>query len=114
MTDDVTETEAFARVTRLTRTRLTAYIEADVIRPRLGDDGLRFRQSDLARLELLCDLTEHFDLEGDALGVVLALIDQLHATRRDLASLAAALSTEAEEVRDRVGRALFAARSGGR
>lgn len=53
-------------------------------------------------MELLCDLCDDFDLEGDALGMVISLIDQLCATRRDLHALAGAIADELAETRARI------------
>lgn len=96
------EDEAIAAVARLTRARLARFVQAEVIRP--ADSGGRgvFRQLDLARMELLCDLCDDFDLGDEALGMVMSLIDQLHGTRGDLRALMQALGEEPEEVRVRI------------
>lgn len=103
MTVFMSEADTVLAVARLTHSRLQAFISAEVILPVQSPDGPLFGPVDLARLELLCDLAEHFDLEGDALGVVIGLIDQLHATRRRLHAVARALEAEPTEVRRRVG-----------
>jgi chaperone modulatory protein CbpM len=103
MTLFMSEADTIVAVARLTSTRLHAFISAEVLVPVQSPDGPLFGPADLARLELLCDLAEHFDLEGDALGVVMGLIDQLHATRQRLHAVARALEAEPIEVRHRVG-----------
>lgn len=103
MTVFMSEADTIVAVGRLTSTRLQAFISAEVLVPVQSPQGPLFGPSDLARLELLCDLTEHFDLEGDALGVVMGLIDQLHATRQRLHAVTRALEAEPFEVRRRVG-----------
>ncbi|MGB8623284.1 MAG: hypothetical protein WCD16_10735 [Paracoccaceae bacterium] len=112
MTDRFSEDEAIAAVARLTRTRLTSFVEAQVVTPAQSDAGPVFRRIDLARMELLCELSEEFDLDGDALGIVISLIDQLHAARRDLHALAEAVEAEPDDVRRRVATALQRARAG--
>ena len=109
MTDAVTETEVIARVTRLTRLRLVAFIEAEVVVPQPSPGGPMFRPLDIARLELLCDLADDFALEGDALGLVMALIDDLHAAHQRLSEVARALADEDDEVRRRIGARIIAA-----
>ena len=111
MPERFTEDEAIAAVPRLTRRRLVSFIEAEVVIPARADTGLVFRRVDIARLELMCDLSEDFDLDADALGVVATLIDQLHASRRDLRTVLAAIAGEPREVRARVGAALHASRT---
>jgi len=106
MTERYSEDEAIATIPRLTRTRLVAFIEAEVVMPARSGGGYVFGQIDLARLELLCDLCEDFDLEGEALRMVISLIDQLHANRRDLRALASAIAGEPPEVRARIAAAL--------
>lgn len=102
----LTEDQVIARIGRLTHMRLVHYVEARVVRPLTTAEGPRFRPVDLARLELLCELSEEFDLEDDALGVVVSLLDQLHDARADLHALAEAVAAEPREVRTRIGTAL--------
>ena len=78
MTEHVTQEQAIAAVPGLSQARLAAFLDADLLVPLTFTDEPEFRPIDLARLALLCDLADHFDLEGDALGVVIGLIDQLH------------------------------------
>lgn len=113
MTRYVTEEELVAAIPRLTRTRLVAFVEAEVIVPVRSEQGAVYRQIDRARAELACDLAEDFDLHEDAVCMVLSLIDQLHGVRGELKSVLGALESEAPEVRRRIGETLFVARRGG-
>ena len=63
-----------------------------------GEAGLVFRRMDLVRMELLCELSEAFELKDDALGVVISLIDQLHGARAELRAMLDALAREPDEV----------------
>ena len=108
MSETFTEAEALALVERLTRPRLAAFLEAELIRPAEAPQGRAFRRIDLARLELLCDLADGFDLEADALGVVIGLLDQLHEARGTLRAMAEAMEAEPPELRTRVGTRLVA------
>lgn len=108
MTVFLSEADAVLAVTRLTHSRLQAFISAEVMVPVQSPKGPLFGPVDLARLELLCDLAEHFDLEGDALGVVMGLIDQLHATRQRLHAVAGAMEAEPVQVRHRIGLRILA------
>ena len=95
--------QAIATVPGLSQLRLVAFLETELVRPTLSADGPVFRAADLARLELLCDLADQFDLADDALGVVIGLIDQLHDSRRHLRAMAQAIEAEPQDLRNRVG-----------
>jgi chaperone modulatory protein CbpM len=99
MTERFSEDEVVATVTRLTRPQLSAYVEAAFVRPQKSAQGYVYRRIDIARLELLCDLSDDLDLDETALTVVLSLIDQLHAARQDLAHVAQAMQSLPDEHR---------------
>ncbi|PRY26780.1 chaperone modulatory protein CbpM [Aliiruegeria haliotis] len=101
-----TEEEILSSVGRVSRQQLSVWVDADLLRPVLHEDGPRFSRMDHARLELICDLCETFDLEEDALSVVLSLLDQLHGVRAEFRALAQAVAAEPEEVRERIAAAL--------
>ncbi|TDH35949.1 hypothetical protein E2A64_11610 [Pseudohoeflea suaedae] len=101
-----TEEQVIAAVGRLTRVRLVSFVETDIVRPVHSADGLRYRPVDIARLELLCDLADDFELEDESLALVASLIDQLHDTRADLQALSKILAGEPYEIRARIGEAL--------
>ncbi|MBU2963202.1 chaperone modulator CbpM [Citreicella sp. C3M06] len=101
-----TEAEAIASVDRLTSVQLRSFVEAEVVTPTQTDTGPVFRQVDLARIELLCELSEDFDLHLDALGIVISLIDQLHGVRGSLRAVLEAVEREPENVRQRIQKAI--------
>lgn len=98
----LSEDETIAAVGRLDRARLVRFVRSEVIRPADAGGRMVFRRVDVARLELLCDLCDDFDLNDDALGLVMHLVDQLHGTRNDLRALMQALGDEPAEVKSRV------------
>lgn len=106
MTDRYSEDDVVAHVTLLTRQRLQAFVRAEVVIPLHSEGDIYFRQVDLARLELLCDLTEHFELPEDAVSIVMSLIDQLHGARSDLKALAKAVDAQPAEIRTQIAEAL--------
>jgi chaperone modulatory protein CbpM len=107
MTTTLSEEDAIATIAWLTRQRLDIFVSAALIEPVQAEEGRMYRPIDLARLELLCDLAEQFDLTEDALGIVISLIDALHAARRNLHRVAEALEAEPLDVRQRVGARLL-------
>ncbi|MBL4750707.1 MAG: hypothetical protein JKX71_09050 [Amylibacter sp.] len=107
MTERYSEDQAIAAVATLTRTQLIAFVEAEIIVPLHTEDGIVFRQVDLVRMELLCELTENFSLNDDALSIIISLIDQLHNTRGQLECLLQAIKEEPADIRERLGQALL-------
>lgn len=99
-----TRTETLAAIGPLTERRLVSLIEARIITPaedtQSADD--HYAEADLSRLALCCDLLDTFDLEEDALGMVMDLIDEMHGLRGDLNALTNALREEPEETVQRV------------
>jgi chaperone modulatory protein CbpM len=114
MTEHLTEDEILAAIPGLTRTRLVAFIETEMVIPlrreQRGVSGHLFRQIDFARVQLLCELAEELELDETALGVVITLIDQLHATRQDLLAMTRAVRAEPPAVRARIGAAMLRSR----
>ena len=96
------ETEVVARVDGLTVTRLRAFVAAECVAPAEREGRLAFGEADLARLQLLAELAEDFDLDADAAAVVVSLVDQIHGLRRALRRLGEAVAAEPDAVRDRV------------
>ncbi len=113
MTKFYTESQTLAAVARLTRVRLIAYVEAEIIAPVQSSQGPVYRPIDLARLELLCDLADEYRLDTEALGVVISLIDQLHGVRAELRTVLRAVDDLPEDTRARIGEQLRLARSAG-
>lgn len=107
MTRHYSEDEVLAAIAPLTRTQLVSFIQTDVIQPLHTETGYAFRRVDMVRMELLCELSEHFNIEDDALGIVISLIDQLHDVRGELQAVLKAIEAEPGDVRTRIGKALF-------
>jgi chaperone modulatory protein CbpM len=99
MTDRYSEDETIATVTRLTRSQLVWFVEASFVRPERDDTGYVFRSIDIARLELLCDLALDLEFDEAALGIIVSLIDQLHAARTEAALMARAIDALPEDLK---------------
>jgi chaperone modulatory protein CbpM len=89
----VTERD-FLKRARLNRRTLKVWIEEEWLIPGGSPDAPAFTDMDLARAELIHDLQGKMGVNDEGLGVILHLLDQMHALRR---ALAAAL----ESARDR-------------
>ena len=103
MTEYLTEEQAIAAIPGLSQSRLVGFVVAELVVPIATAQGPMLRRVDVARIALLCDLVDDFDLEDDALGVVIGLIDQLHVNRLHLHAMAQAIETEPTELRQRLG-----------
>ena len=112
MTLFYSETEVVARVEGLTVARLRAFVAAECVAPAEREGRLAFREADLARVQLLAELVRDFDLDADAAGMVVSLVDQIHGLRRALRQLGEAVAAEPGEVRDRIRQRLAADRVG--
>ena len=106
------ETEIVARVEGLTVARLRAFVAADCLAPAEREGRLAFAEADLARVRLLAELVTDFDLDAEAAGMVVSLVDQIHGLRRALRQLGEAVAAEPGEVRERIRSRLAADPSG--
>ncbi|MCW1931760.1 chaperone modulator CbpM [Pararhodobacter zhoushanensis] len=106
MSERFSEGDVVMSVTRLTRRQLVQFIDTELVKPQRDGGRYVFHRIDIARLELLCDLSQDLDLDEAALGVVISLIDQLHAAREDLAKIAGALDALPPDVRASIDGAL--------
>ena len=97
-----TADELIALIDDLTEPRLQSYLRLRIIRPVMSDAGPHYREVDLARLRLICDLEEDYTLGEDGLLLVLSLLDEMHGLRGDLHSLLSAVAEQPDEVRERL------------
>ena len=93
------ERTVVSQIDRLTLRELRLWVREGWVRPAEGAPGPYFDEVDLARVQLLCDLRKDLSLPEDSMPTILALIDRLHQTRRELRWLAEALEDQSEEVR---------------
>jgi chaperone modulatory protein CbpM len=112
MSNRYSEQDVLATVAPLTRKQLVSFVQAEIVVPLQSESGPVYCQMDIARIELLCELSEQFDLQDEALGMVISLIDQLHGVRAELRTVLAAVESEQAEVRSRIGAIIFQARTG--
>jgi len=92
----ITITTVCATVPGLTEADLWHFVEAEWVRPARQDDKPIFSEADLARIRLIQDLRTTLEVEEPTLPLVLSLLDQLYATRRQLRLL---LETASPELR---------------
>ncbi len=85
---------------------LEAWIAEQWIKPVRDESGWLFAEADLARAQLIRDLTEELAVETETVPVVLSLIDQNHALRRQLHDILAAIGALPSGTRDEIMRRL--------
>ncbi len=83
---------------------LQRWIDLDWVRPQTDGSDLRFDEVDVARVRLICDLHYELRIEESSLSVVLSLMDQLYAARRDLRKLAVAINAQPDDVREAIAK----------
>lgn len=94
--------EILALIPELSDAALDALTDAGIVQPVLEEDAPRFRDIDAARLQLAVDLEDAFQLDADALALVLSLIDQLHGLKGEMRAVLGALAAEPPETRARL------------
>jgi len=95
------------QVSGLTRQDLERWILNQWVRPDDLNGGYVFREIDVARVRLIQELRDEFQINEDALPVVLSLLDQLYTQRRRMRELYSALRrTAPDEVRRTLARHL--------
>jgi len=107
--------EVVAR-TRVSDAELTEWIRLSWVRPARAADAeadatpaeaLTFSDADLARIELICDLAHDMAIDSGAMEVILPLLDQVYALRRDLRAISRAVDALPEDARAAVLRQVW-------
>ena len=106
MTERYSQDDVVATVTRLTHTQLVRFIDGALVKPQREEGVYVFWPVDISRLELLCDLSIDMEMDDVALGIVISLLDQLHAARKDLADLASAIDVLPTDLQENILTAL--------
>ena len=106
MTDAYAPEQVIARVTSLTAERLSHFERLRIVTPVTTPDGPRYRTLDIRRITLLCELTDDFEVNEDALVIIMSLLDQLHGAHSKLEQVMQAIGAEPSEIKLRLSRRL--------
>lgn len=106
MTDAYAPDQVIARVTSLTAERLSHFERLRIVTPVTTPDGPRYRTLDIRRITLLCELTDDFEVNEDALVIIMSLLDQLHGAHSKLEQVMQAIGAEPSEIKLRLSRRL--------
>ncbi|CTQ31881.1 hypothetical protein [Jannaschia rubra] len=102
MTRQYTAEQLIEAIPALTPDRLLSYVHLSILSPVQTDAGPAYREIDIKRVTLLCELTDDLDLDDNALVIVMSLLDQLHGTRARLDTVMRVLSDEPPEIKGRI------------
>lgn len=106
MTDVYAPDQVIARVASLTAERLSHFERLRIVTPVTTPDGPRYRTLDIRRITLLCELTDDFEVNEDALVIIMSLLDQLHGAHSKLEQVMQAIGAEPSEIKLRLSRRL--------
>jgi chaperone modulatory protein CbpM len=95
-----TLSEVVTLVGRIDRVELTHWIELGWVAPeRPADAEPAFSDLDVARVCLICDLRHDLEVEEETMPLVLSLLDQVYALRRQMNTLTDAIRQQPDDVR---------------
>jgi chaperone modulatory protein CbpM len=109
-----TLSEVVVVVGRVDRVELTHWVELGWVRPETPPAAEPvFSDLDVARVCLICDLRRDLAVEEETMPLVLSLLDQLYAMRRQMKALTGALQQQPDDVRRAIMDMLEASRPPG-
>jgi chaperone modulatory protein CbpM len=91
---------------RIERVELETWIAREWVLPEGAEGGYRFTETDIARIEMICDLRRDIEIDDEAMSVVLPLLDQVYTLRASLKRIADAIATLPEPARTQLREAL--------
>src|ERR687892_2111123 len=98
-----TLSEVVVTVGRIDRLELHRWVELGWVQPQWQADAEpTFSDLDVARVCLICDLRRDLAVEEETMPLVLSLLDQLYALRRQMKALQGALQQQPEDVRNAI------------
>jgi chaperone modulatory protein CbpM len=109
-----TLSEVVRMVGRVDRVELIQWVELGWVKPASRDrDEPAFSDLDVARVCLICDLRHDLAVEEETMPLVLSLLDQVYALRRQMNALTGAVRQQPEDVRQAILDLLDQSRRGG-
>ncbi|NKJ07056.1 chaperone modulator CbpM [Rhizobium sp. SG741] len=83
-------------------TVLEVWISEGWLVPEVTDQGRNFREADIARGQLILDLSNAMGLNQPGIDVVMDLVDQLHSLRATLRDLTDAVRRQPSDVQEHI------------
>ena len=109
MTNAYAPEQVIERITSLTAERLSYFERLSIVTPVSTAEGLRYHTLDVRRITLLCELTDDFEVNEDALVIIMSLLDQLHGAHSKLDQVVQAIGAEPSEIKLRLSQRLHCA-----
>jgi len=106
----LTAVEVVRRVGGVSIEELEHWVENRWIVPNRSGGSYVFAEIDLARVRLIREMRQDLAIEEEAVPVMLSLLDQIYALRRDLRQLCEAVDAQPEAVRRDIAARLGARR----
>jgi chaperone modulatory protein CbpM len=101
----ITLDDLLGRHGELTSVHIERWVARGLLRPSQGGS---FEAVDVARVSLLAELVDDIGLDEDAAETVVTLLDQLHASRRQLKLLGDAIAKQPPATRQAIAETLSA------
>jgi chaperone modulatory protein CbpM len=102
MTNAYAPEQVIESITSLTAERLSYFEHLRIVTPVSTPEGLRYHTLDVRRITLLCELTDDFEVNEDALVIIMSLLDQLHGANTKLEQVVQAIGAEPSETKLRL------------
>ncbi|KAE9624733.1 hypothetical protein [Parasedimentitalea maritima] len=112
MTNAYAPEQVIKKVASLTAERLSRFEHLQIVTPVNTSEGPRYYTLDVRRITLLCELTDDFEVNEDALVIIMSLLDQLHGAHDRLEQVVEAIGAEPSEIKLRLLRRLHDAGAG--
>ena len=106
MTNAFDPEQVIESVASLTAERLSHFERLRIIIPVNTSEGPRYHALDVRRITLLCELTDDFEVNEDALVIIMSLLDQLHGAQCKLEQVVQAIVAEPPEIKVRLSQRL--------
>ena len=91
---------------RLTSVHVERWVARGLLRPSAEGQDWTFEPVDVARVQLLAELTEQMGFDEESVETVVGLLDQVHTLRRQLHQLGLAIGRQSPEMRESIAAAL--------
>ncbi len=98
----MTDEELLALVRGLQRDDLRRWLAAGWVRPEREAGRPRYREADVARVRLICELRDDMAVNDEGIAIALDLLDQLYGARARLHALGQAVLQQPDTVRHEI------------
>ncbi|NOX94760.1 MAG: hypothetical protein GXP04_06575 [Alphaproteobacteria bacterium] len=98
----IDEEEVLSMVKAVSAAQLRIWVKEEWVKPTGNDAGLVFHDADVARVRLVNMLYNELEVGGEAMPIILSLIDQFHDLREQMRIIIEAIDTQPPEIRSKL------------